>query len=361
MKYAIKKNLLTTLLCAIFPVISIHAAVPSLINYQGRLTDASGDPVTGDKTLAVAIYDAASGGNLLYSESIGVTALDERGIYSFQFGAAGTSIVTKSETVGTTDGTLTVYNKVLTETALTNTVSITDGTYTWSQTSGSSSPSDFLGSFDSGSGTVSAIYISGAPAAGRTVTVTYSCEVEGISGALAGGAEHWLQLSVNGIVQSTRDRVLAVPFALRSGVSNTSLQADDLAVQQVLWRPTMFDSNITLPIRITTSSSGASRYANIPVRFSKISQIKLDCYLPYSGSFGYSSEVELVILRSKEYVNEVLYTFSKTSSATVNGRITETLPVNIELDPSFIHKVKLTYETDTGTAYIYDCVMTVDE
>ena len=40
---------------------SLHAAVPGLINYQGRLTDSNGDPVTGSKTFAVAIYDAAAG------------------------------------------------------------------------------------------------------------------------------------------------------------------------------------------------------------------------------------------------------------------------------------------------------------
>jgi len=220
MKHAIKKTLLSAALCAILSATSAHAAVPGLINYQGRLTDSNGDPVTGSKTLAVAIYDAATGGNLLYTENIGAVTLDDRGIYSFQFGSAGTSVLTKTETIGTTDGTLTVYNKVLSETALANTVSIADGTYTWTQTGGSSSPSDFLGSFDSGSGTASAIYISGAPAAGRTITATYDHEAGGITGALSGSAEHWLELSIDGTNQASRTKILAVPFAINAETSS---------------------------------------------------------------------------------------------------------------------------------------------
>ena len=59
-------------------------AVPSDINYQGRLTDANGDAVTGDVTMSVKMYDAQSGGNEIYSEDIGTVTLDENGVYSFR-------------------------------------------------------------------------------------------------------------------------------------------------------------------------------------------------------------------------------------------------------------------------------------
>jgi len=46
------------------------SSVPSLINYQGRLTDSSGVGLTGSKTLQFNIYDAASGGNKVWGPQI---------------------------------------------------------------------------------------------------------------------------------------------------------------------------------------------------------------------------------------------------------------------------------------------------
>jgi hypothetical protein len=72
--------------------ISLHAQIPSLINYQGRLTDAQGNPVNGNRTMSIHIYDAASGGNLTYSENVGNITVTN-GTYSFQFGSAGNGII----------------------------------------------------------------------------------------------------------------------------------------------------------------------------------------------------------------------------------------------------------------------------
>jgi hypothetical protein len=71
---------------------TLHAGVPSLINYQGRLTDAQGNPVTGNRTMVVRVYDARSGGNMTYEENIGTVAV-ANGTYSFQFGGAGEGII----------------------------------------------------------------------------------------------------------------------------------------------------------------------------------------------------------------------------------------------------------------------------
>ena len=70
----------------------LAAQVPSLINYQGRLTDGSGNPVSGNRTMAVSLYDAATGGNMTYEETIGTVGV-ANGTYSFQFGASGNGIV----------------------------------------------------------------------------------------------------------------------------------------------------------------------------------------------------------------------------------------------------------------------------
>ena len=80
------KTILFTLLLVAFARVA-SAQAPSLINYQGRLTDANGAAVTGSKNFSISIYDAAKEGNLLYTETIGAVILDANGVYSFQFGA----------------------------------------------------------------------------------------------------------------------------------------------------------------------------------------------------------------------------------------------------------------------------------
>ena len=112
------------------------SAVPSDINYQGRLTDANGDAVTGDVSMSVKMYDAQSGGNEIYSEDIGTVTLDENGVYSFQFGASGNSTVTKTETIVTSDGTSTEYTGTFTSTPIDGTISVTDETYSWNDIDG---------------------------------------------------------------------------------------------------------------------------------------------------------------------------------------------------------------------------------
>ncbi|MDB4520399.1 hypothetical protein N9118_12710 [Akkermansiaceae bacterium] len=68
-----------------------------MINYQGRLADASGAPVTGSKNFTLSIYDGETEGSLLYSEDIGAVTLDDNGVYSFQFGESGTSQATATK------------------------------------------------------------------------------------------------------------------------------------------------------------------------------------------------------------------------------------------------------------------------
>jgi hypothetical protein len=205
---------IVTALCTIATALISTAEVPSLINYQGRLTDASGNPVTGSKNFSISIYDAATNGTLLYTETIGAVTLDDNGVYSFQFGGSGTSNTLVTETIGTTDGTSTTFQKVLDNSpVVANSVSVSDGTYTWSQSTGSSNEDQFGVAYSTSLRRVTANYYNGAPAAGRTITATYRYGTSGITGALASGAEHWMAVSVDGTTQGTRQRVLAVPFA----------------------------------------------------------------------------------------------------------------------------------------------------
>ena len=213
----------TLLITFLFTATLVVAEIPSLINYQGRLTDSNGAPVTGSRTFALDIYDALTDGTLLYSEDIGAVTLDDNGIYSFQFGSAGSSQSTSSETIALTDGNLSIFTTILARTP-TGPVTISDGTYSWSSGGGgSNSPDDFLGTYDAETQTVRALYLSGAPAADQTITASYDYQIAGIMPTLSGGLQHWLQLTMNGAAQSPRERILTVPFA---SVAHRALGAD---------------------------------------------------------------------------------------------------------------------------------------
>ncbi len=290
------KHRILAIVCSIATAFTASAQVPSLINYQGRLTDSNGAPVTGSKNFAISIYDAATGGNLLYEETIGAVTLDANGVYSFQFGSAGSSSTQVTETIGTTDGTTLTYSKALSNTpVVNNSITVTDGTNSWSQSVGNpgvgatatattisgfvigatitnggsgytsapsvtitgsgtgatgtatisggvvtainitSAGSGYAGGatitiappvipfrVDYSGGTITATY-SSAPTAGQTISATYRYTTSGIAGALGAGAEHWMAVSVDGVVQATRQRVLAVPFAQFSEKANNGI------------------------------------------------------------------------------------------------------------------------------------------
>jgi hypothetical protein len=202
------------------------------INYQGRLTNSSGAPVTGTKTFSIAIYPSATGGQAIYSESIGSVTLDANGVYNFQFGVNGTSVSAVSLPLGSTVVGQAVYSKVLPEAAIAGSVNVSDGVNTWSQSTGSSSPATFLGSYDSNSRTVTAIYLGQIPSVSRSITIDYSRNTSGLFSALNFNQSQWLQLTIDSNIQSPRERLLAVPYAVKSKVSDASMAAvGDLSVQ----------------------------------------------------------------------------------------------------------------------------------
>jgi hypothetical protein len=73
---------LFSVLCSLYSV--ANAAVPHLINYQGRLTDSSGKPLEGTHNLTFRIYDAENAGNLLWEETQSV--LLQKGVFSVLLG-----------------------------------------------------------------------------------------------------------------------------------------------------------------------------------------------------------------------------------------------------------------------------------
>lgn len=60
---------------------SACAEAPTLINYQGRLLDDLGNPISSNVTVSVDIYTNETLGATVYSESVG-TIVVNNGIYS---------------------------------------------------------------------------------------------------------------------------------------------------------------------------------------------------------------------------------------------------------------------------------------
>ena len=227
-----KTSALTAL--AIAALAMAAQAVPSGINYQGVLTDSQGQPVTGTRAMSIKLYDAATSGTPLYTEDLGTVSVTD-GVFSFEFGTSGTSNAEQSDTVAITDGSASSFQKVLSAASVVaGSVSVTDGTYTWSQSGGSSNDDDFGVAYSTNLRRVTVTYFNGAPAAGRTITATYRTPASGISGALAGDTQPWAEITVDGVAQVPRQKILTVPFAFRAVASEASFLSEIARVRSEL-------------------------------------------------------------------------------------------------------------------------------
>lgn len=65
----------------------LSADVPNLIDYQGRLTDDNGDPVTGNVSITFSIYDVETGGTALWTETQGSIDV-EAGLFQVSLGSS---------------------------------------------------------------------------------------------------------------------------------------------------------------------------------------------------------------------------------------------------------------------------------
>ncbi|MCM2267409.1 MAG: hypothetical protein NDI60_06480, partial [Elusimicrobiales bacterium] len=79
----LKSSLVAIVTALLLPVFA--AAAPLLINYQGRLVDSAGNPLTGSPSIRFSIHDAASAGSELWFETQSVTP--DNGIFSVSLGS----------------------------------------------------------------------------------------------------------------------------------------------------------------------------------------------------------------------------------------------------------------------------------
>ena len=204
--------------CALFGAsASVAYSIPSEINYQAALFDENGAPVSGNKTLTVKIYDASEDGSLLYEENIGTVELVE-GVYSFQFGGNGSQLVWTSDDIASTDGTSTSFTSALSNTPESGSLVVVDGANYWSE-SGESNSANFSVANNNGNLTVT---YNTAPAAGRAIRADYATREVGSIFTLIDSPEYHMAITVDGVEQSTRTRILTVPFAVKAKTSEDS-------------------------------------------------------------------------------------------------------------------------------------------
>ncbi len=197
---------------------ALEAEVPSLINYQGRLTDSGGTPVNGAIDVVLRVYDAKTEGKMVYEETISQVSV-VNGVYSFGYGSAGKTVKRAAEVVAVADGETKVFNYTTEYKPLLGDVQLSDGSYTWGTLSGPSDATQFIGSVNAELGNVTGIYIQNAPDADKIVNVVYHYHEEGIVGALSQNKECWQELTINGKTLTPRERLVSVPFALVSAYS----------------------------------------------------------------------------------------------------------------------------------------------
>lgn len=84
-----KPAILTLLICLVLaPTMMAQDGVPMYINYQGKLTDSLGNPLTGDVWITFGIWDAPDEGSLKWFSNPRTMIHVEDGLFSYELGSA---------------------------------------------------------------------------------------------------------------------------------------------------------------------------------------------------------------------------------------------------------------------------------
>ena len=77
-----KWSLILVIFSVVLALVTLVSAIPQTFNINGKLTDSSGSALSGTYTFNFSIYDAATGGSLLWTNNGVSVTTDSNGIYS---------------------------------------------------------------------------------------------------------------------------------------------------------------------------------------------------------------------------------------------------------------------------------------
>ena len=247
----------------------VNAAPPGLINYQGRLTEASGLAIDGTVEITLRVFDQSIGGTLIYEENVGNTQVSN-GLYSFEFGVNGESFAGTSEVVGAGNGNTNVFEYDLSEIP----VVLSFEAYV----DGDRIPqADYTTVYDSAANKLTLVLLKMDPAKGSEVSVQYQGKSPSILSALNKFDEHFLELVVDRITLNVRERMVSSPFSLSAKTAELAYSLSDdlesridyaekLAEQSLLHSLNQnalignTDEDIVLPFYFTTKPDDSNAY-----------------------------------------------------------------------------------------------------
>jgi hypothetical protein len=318
-------------------VASAFADVPALINYQGRLVDGVGNPIVGKKEFKLDIYDSQTEGTLIYQETLPEITLDEDGAYSFQFGA-GESRSETSVLVATGDGEAAFFQKVFEETPV-GVISVTDGTNTFKTGDVPTGDEPFSFTYTASLKRLNLV-CNDPPAVGVSFTATYRYNEAGIVGALGTAAEHWMEVTIGGEKQEPRQRLVAVPFALKAG----SLVGPPK--RKLVKMDRYFDTYLGNPTGVTINGAvqNTKMIFAIPQSVSVLKKVSVTSFWPITLRV-----VEFDYAESRvngPYVTNLSYEASDLRQ----GSTTRDFPLDLTLNHSLTNKffIEIVSENNTG-------------
>jgi hypothetical protein len=356
-----KVGLAAVLICARFA-----QAGPSELNYQGVVLDSLGNGVTGTRAMTVKLYDAAIGGNLLYTEDLGSVSVN-KGVYSFNFGTNGTGNSKVTEIVAVASGASSTFQKVLGNTnVVTGSVTVTDGTYAWDQINGSSDGGvNFDASYSTSLKRITVNYYSGAPASGKTISVTYRSPSAGLDSVFASENSSWIEIALAGVAQSPRQKLLSVPYALKasrieeSGYQETTTV--DLPIQRFVTSNSRYGIGIgvKLPIYVNNNPStytwnSMTMFYDIPYYIKEISSLFINYSVQKysSGSYTTYGRIDYNLLDSND---QSIANFSFPRSEVTSSNVV--IPVNKTIPSGGGYRISITIQPgnndDYGSASTY--------
>jgi hypothetical protein len=350
-----KSGLLAVLICARFA-----QAGPSELNYQGVVLDSSGNGVTGTRAMTVKLYDAAIGGNLLYTEDLGNVSVN-KGVYSFNFGTNGTGNSKVTEIVAVASGASSTFQKVLGNTnVVTGSVTVTDGTYTWDQINGSSDGGvNFDASYSTSLKRITVNYYSGAPASGKTISVTYRSPSVGLDSVFASENSSWIEITLAGVAQSPRQKLLSVPYALKaSRIEESGYQETttiDLPIQRFVTSNSRsglgFGSKLPIYVNNNTSSytwNSMTIFYDIPYYIKEISSLFINYSVQKysSGSYTTYGRIDYNLLDSND---QSIANFSFPRSEVTSSNVV--IPVNKTIPSGGGYRISITIQPGNNDDY----------